>query len=436
MTDWRSRYAAWLGLTGLYGFCFSTGWAVAGVNISWGLITVAALLLADEFWRDVRGLPLFWLMAVLTAYVVVQSLILVQRYPILSEASNPHWSHVARVTGLASLPIAWWLMRCRRHIPALLTVAVAGVMVGLLRESQWSQMLAHGLANRDYWGETPQKAGYLWGLILTGAAVYTGSRFLHGDLTSRRCQRQIAGGAIMTAIATVPVLYSQTRGAWLGCAGTVGGYLLINAAVLLRRRERLGRLAASAATVVVITGGVLAFAPGNMVSQRLGSVERALNAAETGRLAPVIQADGSVGKRLLMWKVGLEAWTVKPVFGWGVGGKPLVQQWSGEPIGKDGHFHDLYVDLLVGLGSVGFILFGLVIVSLVMTVAHNRPTREPAVTIHTLTLGLLTFSGIYYLVELSIGHTRPRAALMFILALMLATVLQQAKSPAHPAPPG
>ncbi|MDZ7809181.1 MAG: hypothetical protein U5L11_02370 [Arhodomonas sp.] len=163
MTPARSRvdtFARWAGCLALYVMALSVDLSTSGFNLAMGLLCIASIPLAGGIWRDLRDLPAFWLVSALTAYVVIQSLVIAAYHPVIGESSNPHWSHVARVAGLVSLIIGWWLFEYRQHLPRLLLLVVVGLAVNRLLSIDYAA-LTHGLfVQRTLWGDAPVRVGF------------------------------------------------------------------------------------------------------------------------------------------------------------------------------------------------------------------------------------------------------------------------------------
>lgn len=229
---------------------------------------------------------------------------------------------------LASLWLAWQLVRSERDVRALLL----GFLTGC-----WVLVVA------------------VWRAYLRGEAIFEGeSRFSALGLDLNDMSVTIALGiplAVYFAVSSegvrsyVALLFLPAAGSAIALSGSRGGALAAAAAVLpsiawLGRRS-LGTLA----LVVLLLGG--AGAAGTSLLPR-SNWERILSVREQ-----IVR--GSMGDRVQIWRAGLDVLTSHPVIGVGAGGFPAA---VAPALGAKVVAHSTMLSVAVELGGVGLLLFG------------------------------------------------------------------------------
>lgn len=117
------------------------------------MLLVSACVCWPVLWKDVSRLPIFWLSLALTAYVVLRMLL-------ADNTQQSAWWPYVGLSGLASLPVAWWLAQMRMHWFWLFTVWVAGGAVAFMLNADWNQLSNGELAVPSAWGN-PGRIGFL-----------------------------------------------------------------------------------------------------------------------------------------------------------------------------------------------------------------------------------------------------------------------------------
>lgn len=413
------RLSSGMALVGLYGFCLSMGPSVAGVNVFSVLILLATALAAPAFWRDVRSLPVFWLMAGFLAYIVVQSLVFTHYFPALDESSNPHWTHVARTAGLISLPMGWWMARNFRHVPWLLGVAGISLAAGILTAIDIPGLMEHGLAARQYWGRIQGEISYLSAMGLLGCWLLAIRLFLRKPVGSLHVRLTAPLLAVAGAAFLLALYGSQTRSTWGATAVTLGLYVALELIRCFKRREALLRAGAVILVMVLAVTAVVSLDDGKAFDQRLGGESRTLDAVMDLDPERIIEANESLGIRVFLWIKGVEAFADRPVVGWGIGSLRRLDEDLRDRLGKRAHFHNAYLELLVGVGIVGVLMLAAMLVLLLrqaLKVSRMAPARDQ---FHIeLACAALLLSSLTLFFEIRVGHTAGRAVMIFLLALL------------------
>ncbi|MEX0732340.1 MAG: O-antigen ligase family protein [Aquisalimonadaceae bacterium] len=412
------RIAPVIALIGLYGFCLSIGPSVAGVNVSAGLILLATVLAGRDFWQAVRPLPVFWLMAGFLAYLTVQSLVFIHYHPELNESGNPHWTHIARTAGLISLPMAWWIARFPRQMPWLLGVVGLSLALGILDAINVTGLIKDGISNRQYWGTIQGEVSYMAATGLIGCWLLAMRLFL----VSRRDSWHFRLAAPLLALAGglfLLALYgSQTRSTWGATALTLAVFGALEMVRAFKRRESLLPFGVLALVAVVTVTAVVTLDGGRAYEQRLGGQSKTLKAVMELDSEQIYEFNASLGIRVFLWEEGIRAVAARPVVGWGIGGMRRLNENLNDHLGRRAHFHNIYLELLVGVGVIGTLALGAIIYLLVrraLAVARRYPERRVVIQ---LALAGLLMTSLALLFEIRVGHTSGRSIMILLFAVL------------------
>lgn len=413
-----ARRAGWLSL---FVMALSVDLSTAGFNVTVVVLCVASIPLAGAIWRDLRGLPAFWLVAALTVYVVVQSLVLASYHPVMHESSNPHWSHVARVSGLFSLLIGWWMLQYRSHIPWLLLLVVVSLFVNRLLSIDYPLLLEDPFAQRDLWGRVPNRVGFASaaGVVMCFATLSYWVIGQRAESHPWRPPRAAMAVVVLGFVGFLVALYgSQSRGAWAGAlvAGAVVFALRLVPAV--RSRRRIWPAMGGAALLAIGFAFVLSLDPGNVLEKRIGGANEVFDAFLALDRQALEDADPALGWRVNMWIEGLVALRERPWFGWGSGSKPMLAERSDLYFGSStGHLHNIYVEIAYSLGLVGILGFVLAYGALFRGFSRAWRLEQVPPGVALVTMGFWVMVLVTLLTDVGIGQPSSRALLIFMLAV-------------------
>ncbi|RFA30119.1 hypothetical protein CAI21_07930 [Alkalilimnicola ehrlichii] len=383
--------ASSLSLFSLYLLSLTVVLSTAAVNIALFTIVFSAVLAWPSMWYDFRRNSLFWLTLALTLYTITHSLISVYYHPSLAESSNPHWSHIARVTGILSLFIGWWIAYHRRHVPYLLMTLLAGLAIGLFAGIDLSALLNGSAVHRGTWGTPTNEVGYLSAVGFVGCFIGITQVILFGS--KRLSTLALIIGLTATLFFFTVLLGSGTRGAWLAATIVLVSYIALLFIRLNKHHPRHTKRYALV-TVFLMTALVpILYASSSSLENRLDSTWKIAKGVSEFDVKDINAADPSSGARIMMWQEGIKAIADRPLRGWGLGGKHLVAEQDGSNLKNHPHFHNLYIEIAVGLGLPGFILFILVYGKTIVTFMKKEKTNyedfTPALLSATLALSLL-----------------------------------------------
>lgn len=422
-----SLYAPRMAITGLFSAAFLAGINWTGFVVAAGLVLMATAMDARAFLGAVRSLWLFWLALALTAYILVQTPFAIQRYPVLAENHYPDWTDLIAISGLLSVFFGWWISRFPRLIPKLLLVSGVGMATGIALGIQWSNLLERGMGVRRDWGYLPEEVGLFAGMALLGTVVMFLRSIGSGDL-KRRQKLLFGAGWLAAAAAAGTVLYgTQTRALWIGSAALVLICVLWHLSSAIRNRAGTRSAAAAALVIAITLFGLIQLDGAERLENRLdrsGDTIAALLALDRER---VLQANPSLGERLNMWVEALRAFPHHPVTGWGIGAKVVTDNLAELHVGwRQPHYHNLYLEFLLGLGLIGFGLFMAVCAALISPLLHPRRVPRPVHQILMLATSLCAFA---FMFELQVGNASGRAVTVWLMALMASLVFLRRKKP-------
>lgn len=417
------RVAAPAALAGLYILALLGSFSPAGANAGMALILLATIIALPAFWRDVRREPVFWLALVFSAYVLVRSLFAVQAMPELADSKNPHWSHVLRMTGLLALPLGWWLYRNPRHFVPVLVVALAGLLVGIGYEARWDRVLAGRFGWRHVWGYPPNYLGMVSGMAMLGLLAW-----LLAPMRKAVIRPAWLLGLPLLAAMSLLLYTSQSRAAWLALPvglGALAAGLLLQRGVSVRR----GLVVALSFVVILLSLGAAAywFDGGGIILSRMQREWETIMLIAGGELGAAAEVGRSVGVRIEIWLAGLAAAGEALWFGWGPGAAVVLLRGEFADL-PHAHFHNLYLELLVGLGLIGLALAAAVAWCFVRAAwrAGRAGLWPSAVTVGL--LAITAFVAVMLLFEIRIGQTEGRATLTLLTAVYALAVFRVAQA--------
>ena len=373
MSAWADRVQGF----GLYLTALSLFLAPSGVSAGLALIWLGFLLsLAAR-----RPLPLsnsVWFGIAFGVYALING-----AFPTLPD-STLSWRLAQAgdwVQLCVFLPAAYALRGDQHRLLQLLTLALIGLLLGMLWRLDWDLLLSDSagfFGSRPGFGFPAIVFALISGVALIGLLVFR-ERFWLGSAQRPAAWRAMAWIAA-TAFVAQGFMLTLSRGAWIALAVTAV------AAVWLSRRIRptslgdqlpvqsgvrsgvqspmmsaaLYRRSALLWFVGFLLLGLLAFNAGPFID-RFSQEQDAVNAMLSGNMD--YSAQSSLSLRWHAQRFGLAAWLERPLFGWGPGASHAMMVASADPaLQADGggalkHLHNTYLELLVQLGLVGLLLW-------------------------------------------------------------------------------
>jgi O-antigen ligase len=249
--------------------------------------------------------------------------------------------------------VAWWLggdWRAIRRLYAILFIAFALAMVPyFLYPLYWEKGLAGG---RLRFGMNPQRSALFFATALLGLLFL--ARDVWGHRRAPRLLLRLGLWVLAVLLMTMGLLFTQTRGVWLGIVIGLGASVPV---LLGARSGRHWTLAGGALGLglVVLVGA----AQWGHIAGRFGQEAAVFQAIEAGQWQSV--PNTSLGRRIHLWHWGWAHWQESPWLGIGINSiHPLAmsgdlpQQLGGFEVP---HLHNSWLELLVATGLIGVALF-------------------------------------------------------------------------------
>ncbi|MDR9440732.1 MAG: hypothetical protein RI841_14725, partial [Halomonas sp.] len=336
---------------GLYLMAFSLGLSGWLVLLGGALVVAAAALAYPLFWRDVLRLKLFWVSLGLSLYLVVRAWVGGGPAALVEE---PLWGRLLAVTGLASLPLAWWLAQCRLHWHWLIGTVLAGGGVAFTLSANWSS-LEHGrFSNPWAWGE-PAQMGFMasTGLVVLLAVLLVGLQRLG---TGWRPAAQVMLAMLLAVPSVIILMGTGYTTAWLAAGSGVTLYVLATPVLGKHQGHRLGRLGLTALLAVLVLGVVSHewLLPHSLpLVQRLVEPLQAFGLMLNGETEQARALHAGMVDRLALWQ---QAWQVFREH-WLVGTGQLMPAEGARPLARYGGYYSLLASTATATGAVGLLGF-------------------------------------------------------------------------------
>ncbi|MCL7939435.1 undecaprenyl/decaprenyl-phosphate alpha-N-acetylglucosaminyl 1-phosphate transferase [Halomonas sp. ATCH28] len=404
VAGWR-RYLA---LAGLYLGIFSLALSAWGAALGAGLVLVATLLSCRLFWRDVSHLPLFWVSAGLTLFLVARSL-----GAELGGSVSPDWRPLVLLAGIISVPLGWWLAQSRLHWPGLFGVLLLGGAAAFIARVDWSRLEQGMLANPWVWGH-PAQTGFLAsvGLLMLVAMLFSGLQRLG---TGWRPAYQVGVAMLLATLVMMVLVATHYGSGWIGALAGLGCFALATPLLGRPQGERLGLWGIAALGALGGISLVTWYGLSDGSPPVLEGITRPLEAGSLylrGELEAAYAVHAGTVERLMLWGHAREAWLARPLLG---SGSMAPTVYSGWLAGYQG-FHSLYAGIAVGFGLVGLLGFAAVAVICLRAVLLMAVERIwPAAWV----LGLLS-SGVSVVVMFALAVPIREAGSLAMMVLLMA----------------
>ena len=315
----------------------------------------------------------------------------------------PGLGTVSRLLGGAAMGIGAIAIAVRGafRIPGLFHVAMSLFVIWSAMTYQWSLMPEWTVERLTtyvqllamtalIWEFGPSEAGvltlmsaYVWGTLVP--ALDTAQRFLRGQQTYY--QRFATSGfdpndLALTLSISIPISYylSLRRSGWTRWLYIV--QIMITAVIILLTGSRTGLLTMLVGLSLVFTAGKLSLPASGpskaialvLILAGLCAVVWVVPAATWRRLATVGSevSEGTLNSRTVLWSGGWKAFGNVPMHGVGAGAYPeSLFPLLGRPRNFTAVAHNSFLSVLVETGLIGFVLFGLTMVTLILSAART-----------------------------------------------------------------
>jgi O-antigen ligase len=333
--------------------------APVGVAIGLALLWIGWLMAC--FRPGSRSLPMsagVWLGLAFGVYIVLHGLAWTDPVNGLAERTEAtlDWLQLC-----VFVPFAYALRADQSKLLHLFLLILAGLLAGMCWRLDWALLLS------DPSGFVRSRPGFGFPTIVFG--LFSGTVLL--GLLALRCRwwRCVEGRpGIWRFLLWLLSIALVAQGFILTLARGASIALLVTLAIGSRFRDRcvhpaglvVERSRPMLLVVAVLVLGLLAL-NAKPVVDRMGEEWDLVAAMLSGEIA--YSQASSFSQRWHVLRFGIDAWLLRPWFGWGPGSSKSLIELSGEPALRmpDGaplvHVHNTYVEILVQLGWVGLLLW-------------------------------------------------------------------------------
>lgn len=413
------KYAAIIAFIGWYGFALLGTFSTSGANLGMGFVLAATIPVLPAFWRDVRDKPIFWLILTLTLYILIRSIFALQTYPEIDEQINPHWTHFLRVAGLLALPMGWWLYKHPIHLHPILLTALVGFLLGIIWNTQWDLVMAGKFYFRYIWGYHPNYLG-----LLNAATIMALLSWLILPEKKNVLRKSWLLGLPLLLLNCFFLYTSQSRAAWLSLpVGLLVFILCVYYVWYFNKKKYLLILGSLGLVLTIMTVALFYYDQGSIFLQRISTEWSSILLILNGELEIALNKHGSISEHLQQWTIGIKAFLQKPFFGWGPGSGAIIMQKELADL-QFVHFHNIYLETLVGLGVFGLVLSFIVLYCFLKAAFDAIRNKLLPTSLFTAMMATSAVTAVMLMFEIRIGQTEGRAALTFLTALYVLALLR------------
>lgn len=320
------------------------------------LLVVLSAIALCYWWPFLKNSPLFWIMALWIVYVAARSAVAVYIHGYDNiNPQLPPWEYVLG-SAVAGLMSGLWLHSDPARLKWLVGFAIVGMLLYLLRDTDWG-MVASALSGD---GELTSRAfstnynRYATVVVLLLVAVLTLGTYFCATLRKRYAQWLFCALMISAIIFLWYVLIlTGSRQAIVGATVATAFSLalvpyLLGYAQWWKYALVSGLVGGGVAVVALGSGYLLSDALAERIDQVFQSVAQLASNPDVATM----DLSGSANKRVYILLSGLELVGSYWVLGVGpVDPSLFLDRYNAA------HYHNIYLEVLVGFGVLGFLLF-------------------------------------------------------------------------------
>lgn len=422
-------------IRGLFLFFAFTAWSITGpANLALAILCALFLAHWPAEWGWLRHDRAFQLMVSVFLICALLALRAIWLFPAIADQQ---WTFAwAWSSPFLFVVTAWWLRRDPQLVWPLMAAGVTGLIFGAVRKSDWS-LTARVLEGMRYdFGHAALGLAIITSVMLLGLLLMR-ARITGLVLWGRR--RPLLGWALWIAGVSslvVILVVTQSRGAALGLAiaGTLYGL-----ALLVRSRTRVG-LAKRQTRLALVTAALFIVLAGALLWSTKDRQESDWQELTVGSERGDLSYKGSVAIRLNLLAVGLEAFSERPLLGFGPGtstteflvpnGLVQVSDYHRMHAPEFSHLHSVLVETLTRFGLLGLLIGALLIA--VLLGAYRRLWSDPRIPGDL--RALLTLGGVmtllYYLYDFRLVNQDLRFFLILFLGIVYGLSIAEPEEPA------
>ena len=354
------------------------------------LLAFMLLCLAGrDAWRQLAANPFCRVFAAFALYGFAHAAYIAHAVPGFTFSQQLSANAEIMRIGVAAVAVGWWLSRRPALIPWMLILMLSGMTAYVLIELPWAQWasLIDGTLRLDI-GYPTNLAGAHTAVAALLAAIFAchGGWPAHVAIPWRLTIRAFCISCFV--VLCTGLFFTQSRNAWFATAALLPTALF--ALIRSEPRRKGERAWALPGLIAILALGLLAAVWPSVEKRLEGGTEFAQVLARTidiEREAPPAASGiaalppSSMGLRIHLYAIGWEHWQQRPWLGWGLRSIPeIIKQAQDAPpeLHLHSHLHSIYVEAMVGLGSIGTGLLALALVVLIRALMQAwRAGRVP-----------------------------------------------------------
>jgi O-antigen ligase len=317
--------------------------------------------------RKIRQDPLFWLMLVFLAYLILTGFWLSLDLPegIESRIKAKRYYYKA----FALFMVSFWIGARKNGGWILLAAFIAGVLFYLASTTPASEWIAGWNGQRvDFGILNAQHTGLIFGTMLLCLLFFSPRLFTATPLVLKPVFVMIL--ILLAGLALFGVLVTKVRAVWLGLGAALMTLAVLSSFLLffnhaLRSSWSKFVFISFLLTSLTLIAGLCVFDMEERIFPRL--------LEERSEIAHVIEHQtskgigmSSVGVRIASWEAAIDWIGERPWLGWGPGtAGHLINRsprFSDEFKGSFGHLHNSYLETLLSFGLIGTSILGALVV--------------------------------------------------------------------------
>lgn len=394
-------------------YLFSAGWLGSAISLLGSVLLVGwSLVHLRQVLRDLSGCKLCWLSLLAIGYLLLHFYFLDSGIE-LQKPSKQLKGHI--ILWLFPL-IGYAIYRSKIPVRWLLLAAAIGLIFRIVVHTDWMHF-------SDF-----IKARQGFGLAIIGLGLYAGITMVGLLVFIRRFWRvhekaavfQITIWWLMVIFAAFGWLLALSRGAWVATfCGLIVALILWLRTYDVKSALKQHRGIWVSAAILVVLFSTLGYAK---------FIERLF--AESDVYADVLSLDrdripySSVGVRAHMLIYGVEKWRERIWLGWGQGStRTILDQDVG--LGKWPHFHNSYIQILVELGLVGFMLYATALALMLSGLWRSLRSGNMPLDVFIFLTTAWVMVLVWSLFDTRMVHVDERFLLLMLSAAGLSYILRQ-----------
>lgn len=347
-----------MGLAALYVFMlfFQLNTTIAYIGL---ILMMLAFIFQMSRWLPVlKKDPVVYWFVLISVYMLLHAVWAAHVFPetrLSQKDALKNWMNC-----LMFIPVGWQLWRHMKHINRLLLVLAAGLMIRIVKQFDVGQF-AERLLELNL-GLNPITFGLFMGIAVLGLLLLAPRLNDRLPADKKRLRFFVWSLWLIGLLVFLEYLIlSQTRAAWLAAVLVFPLALVFRYWAWMQTQFSFSRVLIVMAPLIL--AGLFIQLNSSFISSRIHE-ESEVRQTLTDHDFKAIPST-SIGHRLILWKIGLQKWSERPLLGWGTGTTEylLNQVQDSRLQAPDGgnrysHLHNYYLEVMLRLGLLGVLMFG------------------------------------------------------------------------------